>query len=255
MKLIDEILKLDEKFQCNLKENTELLNSMRELCKKLSIEDFKDMSFKEYNNVFCKIIDLLDEDVDLEFQLKELWLQKERELFPLNKACYYTVLNDIDFLSKESIVKLDIMLYDSFRTNLEDFNKEELFSVLKDEKNIQKVMKFLMEHGIIKKEYTLHCYLYDYNNNESEVFYFLKESKLNAFKNVWKLGEKVNSGLATDEEKLEYKNSNKFIVVEDKYSECEPIKIASEKEFDEIEKIERFYFAKKPNVLPNDIPW
>lgn len=255
MTLIDEIIKMDKEHDIKQAELDKMFKEIIEKGKKLSIDDFKDIQYKELKDIFKDIYVYMNDD--LRNKVTELLNEKKVELYPILKtACYFPELNNIDFLSKEEIVKLDKELKNfRIRVNSTRLRVNELYSVLKEKENtedlMEKILQFLLDNKIIEREYVLHCNCEeeDYNDFGCSKAY-ITETNLKKHKRAWELSKKDK----TDEESIEFEKYMEdgfgYIMIS---CDRDCIEIYSQESFDKCQKYIQYMFIKSPDLTIDEL--
>lgn len=245
----DERLKIIDKLE-------EEIFLYRKRFRGLSIEDFKYCSYRDLERFSSS--QYLSEK--LRKQIIKLKKTKRLEYFIGDlkySAKYYPELNEILDLKNVSIMYLDMdlkELYKKSKSNKYIITKEminDLFKYVKSEYipvYSHKLLDFLIKNQIIGKKQKIY----------NEGYYFkdivscqLTENEIQKHKEVWKLNERMQTGLISQTEKnrlkkLKSKNFGRIKLYNEENFDFRLIE--SLENFNECYKEQIYYFIKKPNL-------
>lgn len=99
------ILTIGETIEDRQKEINFLNTKLKEYCNQLNVDDVRSLNYSEIKKLYLVAGDYLSDDI------KKIYEEKRLEEHPeLKKAIYFPELNDIDFLTKAKIKKIDTLL-------------------------------------------------------------------------------------------------------------------------------------------------
>jgi hypothetical protein len=164
------------------------------------IDEFRSLNYDEAKKVFEVIknnLDFQNQRKQLEKTLEEI---KNKEYPILNKAHYYPVLNEIDFLTDKQKHELDKVLY-RFK-NRYIMTHSTAWGELRFDSNLTKrVFEFLYDKGIVQKNFILRCHC---NDGECSPV-IISEERYKKFIDYYSITkEEINK--MTAEELLDYEN-------------------------------------------------
>ena len=96
---------IGETIEDRQKEINFLNKKLKEYCNQLNVDDVRSLNYSESKKLYLVAGDYLSDDI------KKIYEEKRLEEHPeLKKAIYFPELNDIDFLTKAKIKKIDTLL-------------------------------------------------------------------------------------------------------------------------------------------------
>ena len=160
------ILTIGETIEDRQKEINFLNKKLKEYCNQLNVDDVRSLNYSEIKKLYLVAGDYLSDDI------KKIYEEKRLEEHPeLKKAIYFPELNDIDFLTKAKIKKIDTLLGKSWNKKgffvMNAFIRQQIFM----EKNVKNLMILLVEKEYLKK--IIHFIA---NAEDVKVILYLKQS-------------------------------------------------------------------------------
>lgn len=171
------------------KEINFLNKKLKEYCNQLNVDDVRSLNYSEIKKLYLVAGDYLSDDI------KKIYEEKRLEEHPeLKKAIYFPELNDIDFLTKAKIKKIDTLLGKSW--NKKGFFVMNAFYKAANlyGKEREKFDDFACRKGIFKKNYSFYCKCGRCKSH------FISETEYNRMKDyyVYGLGSKVKTPYTDD---------------------------------------------------------
>lgn len=157
-------------------------------------KDFKEMTYNEAKDFY----DVIKYNLTYKEKVEEVgkWLQelKTKEYPILNKAHYYPIINEIDFLTDKQKHELDKALYD-FKSGYIMIGSSRWHKVNLDKEVENKVFEFLYDKKIVEKFYHILC-PNEYSEHCQSICKTISEEKYDINKKYYSFrGKKI-----TDEE-------------------------------------------------------
>lgn len=231
---IEDILKANKKYEEELKKFEEIQKEIRNINNNINLDDVKlNMNYSEAKELY-KLILSRSNNKDMIKNFKDILEDKKAEEYPEIKGVhYYPIIKEIDFLSEEEKIKLDILIKDastkvSIRESLTDLD--------------YRILDFLVNKKIIEKQYVFGCNCGSFECNEK----IITEEKFNKLKQYW---EKDTQGLTTEEE-------DKEMCYGCIYVSCwhdSDIEISCLEEFEENLRYYRYSVKVKPDLTLDNI--
>jgi hypothetical protein len=183
------ILTIGETIEDRQKEINFLNKKLKEYCNQLNVDDVRSLNYSEIKKLYLVAGDYLSDDI------KKIYEEKRLEEHPeLKKAIYFPELNDIDFLTKAKIKKIDTLLGKSW--NKKGFFVMNAFYKAANlyGKEREKFDDFACRKGIFKKNYSFYCKCGRCKSH------FISETEYNRMKDyyVYGLGSKVKTPYTDD---------------------------------------------------------
>lgn len=153
---LQTIIKKNQEYRKAKKLCDEMYKELRNINNLINPDDLKEISFEEIKEIYG-LIQYCINDKNIENQIKELYIAAKKEKYPiLNKAHYYPIINELDFLTDEQKNKLDYALMQFHNGNIMT-GSSRWMDLNFDKETTDKILEFLYNKGIISKTYHLKC--------------------------------------------------------------------------------------------------
>lgn len=240
--LIEQLhARLDEVNQVKI-ELDSAIKTLRDICKKLKLSDFEDLTYDELKDIHKRIyISYISSE--LSEQLKILLKNKKSEIYPdMKKPQYFKEINNLNITDKE---KLEV---DEFlRMHTRHYMDEHMMK--NNCETLLKVKDELCELGVLEKSYNFRC------DNCYHSIKTLKQHEVDMYFRCWEIENKKDK-TKEDLDELEslYVEYGMSVISLECYectdcSDYEAVEITNKDEFEQYENINIYYkLIKNPDL-------